>query len=60
MNCVWERMCFLSGKEEATPKEQDYMLINIGEIMNIVKKSADLCNEDLCLPEDTRTMFSFV
>ena len=25
--------------------------------MNIVKKYADSCNEDLCLPEDTRKMF---
>ena len=26
--------------------------------MNIVKKCGGLCNEDLCLPEDTRKMFS--
>ena len=34
------------------------MLIAIDEFMNIVKKCADSCNEDLCLPEDTRKMFS--
>ena len=28
------------------------------EFMNIVKKSADLCNENLYLSEDTRKMFS--
>ena len=30
------------------------MLITIDEFVNIVKKCADSCNEDLCLPEDTR------
>ena len=35
------------------------MLIAIDEFMNIVKICADSCNEDLCLPEDTRKMFSF-
>ena len=57
---MFGKECFLSGKEEVTPKEQDYMLVTIDEIMNIVEKCADLCNEDLCLPEDTRAMFSFV
>ena len=33
------------------------MLIAIDEFMNIVKKCADSCNEDLCLPEGTRKMF---
>ena len=28
--------------------------------MNIVKKRADTCNEDLCLPEVTRKMFSSI
>ena len=27
--------------------------------MSIVKKCADSCNEDLCLPKDTRKMFLF-
>ena len=46
-------------QEEVTPKEQKKVLIAIDEFMNIVKKCADLCNEDLCLPEDTRKMFSY-
>ena len=33
------------------------MLITIDKFMNIVKKCTDSCNEDLCLPEDTRNMF---
>ena len=46
-------------QEEVTPKEQKKkMLIARDEFMNIVKKRADSCNEDLCLPEDTRKMFS--
>ena len=45
-------------QEEVTPKEQKKVLIAIDEFMNIVKKCADSCNEDLCLPEDTRKMFS--
>ena len=46
-------------QEEVTPKEQKKkMLITRDEFMNIVKKRADSCNEDLCLPEDTRKMFS--
>ena len=45
-------------QEEVTPKEQKNLLITIDEFMNIVKKCADSCNEDLCLPEDTRKMFS--
>ena len=34
------------------------MLIEKDEFMNIVKNHADTCNEDLCLPEVTRKMFS--
>ena len=45
-------------QEEVTPKEQKKLLITIDEFMNIVKKCADSCNADLCLPEDTRKMFS--
>ena len=45
-------------QEEVTPKEQRKVLIAIDEFMNIVKKCADSCNEGLCLPEDTRKMFS--
>ena len=45
-------------QEEVTPKEQKKVLIAIDEFMNIVKKCADLSNEDLCLPEYTRKMFS--
>ena len=40
------------------PKEQKKVLIVIDEFMNIVKKCADSCNEDLCLLEYTRKMFS--
>ena len=49
-------------QEEVTPKEQSKkkkkMLIAKDEFMNIVKNRADTCNEDLCLPEVTRKMFS--
>ena len=45
-------------QKKITPKEQKKVLIVINEFMNIVKKCADSCNEDLCLPEDTRKMFS--
>ena len=34
------------------------MLITIDEFINIVKKCADSCNEDLCLPEVTKKFFS--
>ena len=30
------------------------------EFMSIVKKCADSCNEDLCLPKDTETFFHFL
>ena len=45
-------------QEEVTPKEQKNMLITIDEFVNMIKKCADSCNEDSCLPEDTRKMFS--
>ena len=47
----------ITVQEEVTPKEQKKVLIAIDEFLNIVKKCADSCNEDLCLPEDTRKMF---
>ena len=65
---VWERVCFFSRiketrKSEACPgksytKRTRKVLIAIDEFMNIVKTCADSCNEDLCLPENTRKMFS--
>ena len=45
-------------QKKITPKKQKKVLIVIDEFMNIVKKCADLCNEDLCLPEDIRKTFS--
>ena len=69
MYYVWERVCFFSRIKETHNSEtcpgRSYtkrikkVLIAIDEFMNIVKKCADLCNEDLCLPEDTRKMFSY-
>ena len=44
--------------EEVTPKEQKKVLIAIDEFMNIVKKCPSSCNDDICLPEDTRKLFS--
>ena len=65
---MWERACFFSRIKETHNSEtcpgRSYtkrikkVLIAIDEFMNIVKKCADSCNEDLCLPEDTRKMFS--
>ena len=65
---MWERVYFFSRVKEThssescpekiTPKEQKKVLIVINEFMNIVKKCADSCNEDLCFPEDIRKTFS--
>ena len=45
-------------QKKITPKEQKKVLIVINEFMNIGKKCADSCNEDLCFPEDIRKTFS--
>ena len=66
---VWERVCLFQRIKEThnsetcpgrsyTKRTKKKMLIARDEFMNIVKKRADSCNEDLCLPEDTRKMFS--
>ena len=61
-------MCFFSSFKETHNSEtcpgRSYTkrikkeLIATDEFMNIVKKCADFCNEDLPLREDTRKMFS--
>ena len=65
---TWERVCFFSRIKETQNSEtcpgRSYtkrtrkVLIAIDEFMNIVKICADSCNEDLCLPENTKKMFS--
>ena len=46
------------SRKKLHQKKQKKVLIVIDEFMNIVKKCADLCNEDLCFPEDIRKTFS--
>ena len=47
------------SRKKLHQKNKKKVLIAIDEFMNIVKKCADSCSEDLCLPEDPRKMFSF-
>ena len=68
MYYVWESVCFFSRIKEthnselcpgrSYTKRTKNVLIAIDEFMNVVKKCAGSCNDDLCLPEDTRKMFS--
>ena len=68
MYYVWEGMCFFSRIKEthnyeicpgrSYTKRTKEILIAIDEFMNIVKKCVNSCNEDLCLTENTRKMFS--
>ena len=61
-------MCFFSRIKEthnyeicpgrSYTKRTTEILIAIDEFMNIVKKCVNSCNEDLCLTENTRKMFS--
>ena len=46
-------------QEEVTPKKTKKVLIAIEKCTNTVKKCEDSRNENLCLPEDTRKMFSY-
>ena len=39
-------------------KNKKKVLIAIDEFMNIVKKCPSYRNDDICLPEDTRKLFS--
>ena len=46
-------------QEAVTPKNLKKEFITIDEFTNIVKRCEDSCNENLCLPEDTRKLFLF-
>ena len=46
------------SSKELYQKNKKKVLIAVDEFMNILKKCADSCNEDLYLPGDTRKMFS--
>ena len=57
MYYVWQRVCFFSRIKE-THNSQTCSGRSYTKRTKKVNKCADSCNEDLCLPEDTRKMFS--